>query len=342
MLEQGGDESRAPASSRLCQRAGAARKREKAIAAIGAADGRTDEGIDVELRYLRAFLAVARTGGFTAAGARLSYAQSTITEQIRALETELGATLFDRTARGVRLTPAGERLVAYAEQVLALAGEARAAVREGAEPAGTLLAGGLETLCAQVLPGLLVRYREACPRVRVVVRTGTRGELVEQVRRGDLAACLTFGPVAADAALVSRELHRVRLVVVGPPGHPVAATGRVSRADLAGERFLATEPGCGFRAMFDAALGGPAGPELVAEVGSMAALRSCARDGVGLALLPEVAVAEQAARGEVTAVPLADPDGAGDATVPVLLTWAAASAREPALAGFLAVASPPG
>ena len=293
----------------------------------------------MESRHLRAFLAVVRVGSFTGAAAELKYSQSTITEQVQALEAELGATLFDRSGRRPRPTPAGERFVEYAERFLALAGQARAAVRADAEPDGTLTLGGLETLCVHLVPLLLGRYRERCPNVRVVVRLGTRGELLAGVRRAELDACLTFGEPTAEPGLATVELGRVRLMVVGAPGHRLRHLDQVARADLVGEEFLATEPGCGFRAMFDAALGGGApGPVLVAEVASMAALRGCAATGAGLALLPEIAVTEQVARGEVTAAPLAGAAGA-DTDVAITLTWARGAELTPGLAPFVELAS---
>ncbi|TDV55952.1 LysR family transcriptional regulator [Actinophytocola oryzae] len=291
----------------------------------------------MELRHLRAFRAVARTLSFTRAATELHYAQSSVTEQIQALETELGSRLFDRRGRKLELTPAGARLIEYADRVLLLVEEARSAVVDDPdEPSGELTIGALETLCAHRLPSVLARYRAACPRVKVIVREGNRGELYGAVRRGELDAGLTFGSPPADEALAGRTLAHDRLMVVAPTTHRLSSLDEVRMLDLHREPFLATEPGCGFREMYDRAVGGlgPDGPVVIAEVTSFAALCSCVAAGMGCALLPEIAVSGPVARGEVAAIPLA---GAESRTT-VTMTWLRRRERKSALAAFLETA----
>ncbi|MFE9250221.1 LysR family transcriptional regulator [Streptomyces sp. NPDC007088] len=275
----------------------------------------------MELRHLRAFRAVAGTLNLTRAAAELNYAQSSVTEQIQSLEAELGVRLFDRAHRRLSLTPAGERLVEYADRMLLLAREARAAVGEEArEPSGVLTVGGLETLCAHRLPAVLARYRGLYPRVRVTVRQGGRGEVYDWVRRGEVDVALTYGAAPGDKLTTSESLGTERLVVVAPPGHRLASASRVSGRDLRGEPFLATPPGCGFREMLDALIRalGPGAPVVDTEVASLAALCRCVAAGMGCALLPETAVAGPASRHEVAAVPLV---GEEAARTDVTMTW---------------------
>src|SRR3954465_14850824 len=145
-----------------------------------------------ELRPLRPFRVVARTLNFTHAAAELHYAQSSVTEQIQALEAELGSKLFER-GRRLGLPGAGERLVGYADQVLELVEEARAAVdEERGEPEGDLTIGALETLCTHWVPPILAAYRARWPRVRLSVKEGGRGELYRGVRESEMDVCVTF------------------------------------------------------------------------------------------------------------------------------------------------------
>jgi DNA-binding transcriptional LysR family regulator len=274
---------------------------------------------------------------FTRAAAELHYAQSSVTEQIQALETELGSPLFDRSGRRLRLTRAGERLIAYADQVLLLIEEARTAVSEQpGEPNGELLVGALETLCAHRLPPLLTRYRERWPQVRVTVREGNRGELYGAVRRGEMDVCLTFGDPPADEALGSDTLEYDRLMIVMPARHRLAGRESLRMIDLKGEEFLATEQGCGFREMFDRSTAGLGldGPVVVAELTSLAALCSCVASGMGTAVLPEIAVQRHLQRSEVAAIPLHDTD----ARTKVTMTWIRRWETRPALAAFIAAA----
>lgn len=100
-------------------------------------------------RLLKTFLAVARTGNVTRAALEVNLAQSSVSDQIQALEAELGASLFTRSRQGLALTPAGEALKPYAENLLALADDARAAVdATRAGTAGSLSIGALETIAS--------------------------------------------------------------------------------------------------------------------------------------------------------------------------------------------------
>ncbi|MFJ8954984.1 LysR family transcriptional regulator [Streptomyces sp. NPDC102381] len=308
------------------------------MVSIGGADRPSTERIGkagpVELRHLRTFRTVARTLNFTRAAAELNYAQSSVTEQIQALESELSVKLFDRTSRKLTLTPAGERLVDYADQVLLLVQEARTAVEdEGQEPGGQLMVGGLETLCAHRLPAILARYRQSYPRVQVTLREGGRGELYEWVRRGEIDVALTFGQAPDDKPFVSESLATDRLMVVMPIGHRLASYTQVGGGDLRGEPFLATPQGCGFREMLDSLIHtlGADAPVIDTQVASMAALGQCAAAGMGSALLPEIAAAGPAARGEVAAIPLT---GSASQTA-VTMTWLRRAELRPSVPAFL-------
>lgn len=274
------------------------------MAGIGDADGDA-----MELRHLRTFRVVARTLNFTHTAAELHYAQSSVTEQIQALEAELGAKLFER-GRRLRLTGAGERLVGYADQVLELVEEARAAVdEERGEPEGDLTIGALETLCAHRIPALFGEYRTRWPRVRVRLEEGSRGELYQAVQRSEMDASASLGTEP--------------LVVIVPPGHSLAQKEEIRSGDLDGVGFLATPNGCGFREMLDRI----DGPVVEAEVGSLAALARCVAAGLGCGIVP--ALVEHAG---AIAVPLAG------ATADVTMTWRRRDEHKPSVAALLATA----
>ncbi|MFD5824800.1 LysR family transcriptional regulator [Lentzea sp. NPDC060358] len=291
----------------------------------------------MELRHLRTFRAVARTLNLTRAAAELHYAQSSVTEQVQALEASLGTRLFDRDRRRLSLTPAGERLVGYADQVLALVEEARAAVEDDhAEPGGPLTIGALETLCSHRIPELFARYRALWPRVRISLGEGGRGELYDAVRRNEMDVCFTFGAAPDDPALASETLTTDRLVVITPPGHPLATLGGISAKDLDEVGFLATPKGCGFREMLDRLLpaAGAPGPFVEAELASLAALCRCVTTGAGCGLVPEIAARDHAARGDVAAIPLQGTDS----LTAVTMTWLRRQEKKPSVAALLAMA----
>ncbi|MEA5358806.1 LysR family transcriptional regulator [Amycolatopsis sp., V23-08] len=280
-------------------------------------------GETMELRHLRTFRVVARTLNFTHAAAELHYAQSSVTEQIQALEAELGSKLFER-GRRLRLTAAGERLVGYAGQVLSLVEEAKAAVDdERGEPGGNLTVGALETLCAHRMPGLLSAYRARWPRVRLSLKEGGRGELYRTVRSSEMDVCFTFGEAPDDPAFASASLGEEPLVVIVPPAHPLAGKEEIRTGDLRGVGFLATPPGCGFREMLDRI----DGPVVDTEVGSLAALARCVAAGMGCGIVPAVVDHPGA-----VAVPLAG------GTTTVTMTWRRRDEHKPSIAALIAYA----
>jgi DNA-binding transcriptional LysR family regulator len=277
---------------------------------------------------------VATTLNVTRSAERLHLAQSSVTEQIQALESDLGAALFERSARGLRLTAAGNRLLAYAREILALSNEARAAVAETANSAtGQLSIGAPETLCSERLPAVISRYRTRCPDVQVVLRAATSGELRKSVKTGALDVCFAFGNPAADSELLSEQVSQEEVVIIVPSQHHLAQRTQVTTDDLRGEAFAVTEPGCVYRRLFEDTLGadGAPRPRLVGEFGSMGALCAVVAQGLGCAVVPRLAAASSSARGKIAAVPISR----GEHSLPVTMQWRAQRPHPLALQLFL-------
>src|ERR1051326_2291889 len=148
----------------------------------------------MRLKHLRPVLMVAHTFNLTRAGERLHLAQSSVTEQIQSLEDDLGTTLFDRSKRKWALTPAGVRLLEYARAITALSDEARgAALDETNGVKGRIVVGGVESLCAERLPAVLLRYCAEFPEVRVALRAGKSLDLHGSLKAGMSDVYFTFG-----------------------------------------------------------------------------------------------------------------------------------------------------
>ncbi|TJW58479.1 MAG: LysR family transcriptional regulator, partial [Mesorhizobium sp.] len=144
-------------------------------------------------RLLKTFLAVARTGNVTRAAQEVNLAQSSVSDQIQALETELGAGLFTRSRQGLTLTPAGEALKPYAEDLLALADAARAAVdATKADMAGSLSIGALETIASARLAGWLARFRAAHAGIDIKLRIAGSGDLLRRLSDGEIDVAFCF------------------------------------------------------------------------------------------------------------------------------------------------------
>jgi DNA-binding transcriptional LysR family regulator len=282
----------------------------------------------MQIRHLKTFTAVASTLNFTRAGAQVHLAQSSVTEQIQALEADLGVALFDRSNRKLRLTAAGQQLLEYAQALLDLAGEARAAVAEAAGLPAGLTIGGLETLCATRLSPLLAHFGQAHPSVKLQLKVGSSGDLRNALRSAAMDVCFAFSTLSDGEELQSEVIGSERLVLIVPPKHKLAHATEVGPVDVAEEPFLVTEPGCVYRRMFETAF--PAiRPRIAGEVASLAAICSLVEGGMGCALIPEVALANTNAavqrlnwRGNVQAVS-------------VTMTWRHRRVQPPALKLFL-------
>ncbi len=289
----------------------------------------------MQLKHLRAFVAVANTLNLTRAGERLHLAQSSVTEQIQSLESDLGTALFDRSKRKWILTPAAERLLEYASAIIALSEEARgAALDQTREVTGRIVVGGVESLCVQRLPALLVKYCTDFPGVRVILRADKTVDLHGGLKSGLLDVYFTFGDSLEEPGLRSENVATEGIVLVGPPNHHLSGRRRLTLDELAREGFLVTVTGCPVRAAFEAAYARHANrPRIVAEFASIAAMRSVVEDGCGCALLPASTAREALAAGKVVA--LAWP---AQQNMSVSMRWRQQRAPPSALRHFLDVA----
>jgi DNA-binding transcriptional LysR family regulator len=291
----------------------------------------------VELQQLRTFRAAASGLSFTRAAAELGYAQSSVTAQIQALEREIGAPLFDRLGRRVVLTDAGRRLLPYAREILDLEGEAGRAVSNGGEVSGSLTISAAETHCAYHLPELLNRFGSQYPQVELELRPSRMGALDDELKRGLKEGVVDLGFVLEEPLTGANRLEVETLAeepasFVARPDHPLAGSPSVSPADLEGQTILLTEEGCAYRRLFDRALReAGVSPARVLQFSSVEAIKRCTEAGMGVALLSEISVREEIARGTLTELNWTGPD-CGVLTQAV---WNAERWLSPAIKAFL-------
>ncbi|MFC9703432.1 LysR family transcriptional regulator [Streptomyces sp. NPDC056943] len=254
----------------------------------------------MELRLLVTFEKVADVLSFTRAAADLGYAQSSVTGQIRSLETSLGVELFERLGSRIRLTEAGERLLPYARRMTELAEEARTAVASAGDPSGTIAVGTMESLTSYRLPPLLEYFHHRYPKVRLTLRP-TLGDATRQaLRQGTYDVGFLMEPGTEHEGLESEVLAPEPLVLVAGPGHPLAGRTGLTSADLAAAHLVGTEPGCPYRDLFEEELREWAPPFM--EFGTIEATKRGVTSGLGVALLPRVTVAEELASGTLVAL----------------------------------------
>ncbi|MBH9348786.1 LysR family transcriptional regulator [Pseudomonas aeruginosa] len=258
----------------------------------------------MDLSSLEIFRAVAHEASVTRAAQRLQRAQSNVTTRIRQLEEDLGVELFLRDGKRMSLTERGSEFLAYAEQLLALADEARQSMPPAA-PGGRLRLGSMESTAASRLPALLASYHKACPRVALEVSTGTSRALFDGVRARRLdCALVAAGPGWAGeldgSGLRGEPLFREELLMILPAEHPpVHDVAEVRLRTLAG-----FARGCTYRQLAEDSLGTPL---TVQEVGSYHAILACVAAGACVGVLPR-SVLQLLGTPPLRSLPLAEVD----------------------------------
>jgi DNA-binding transcriptional LysR family regulator len=241
---------------------------------------------------LATFLAVARQGSVTAAALELHTVQSNVTARMKQLEADFSVPLFARHSRGVRLTPAGSRLLVYAERMQALAAEARAAVSDVGVVRGILRIGSMETTAAVRLPELLARFYRAYPEVQIEVRTGPTAELLEHVLAHRLDGALVAGPIH-HPDLLTRLAFREELVLVTALG----STTMSERLAQGGLTVITFRQGCSYRQRLDAEFMTRGWlPYRRLEMGTVEGILGCVGGNVGVTVLPRSVVEASQAR----------------------------------------------
>jgi DNA-binding transcriptional LysR family regulator len=248
----------------------------------------------MELRHLRYFLAVAEELHFRRAATRLHISQPPLSQQIRALERELGVTLLERNRRRVTLTAAGEGFRDDARAILAAVERASEHARHVARGSlGSLSIGFVgSAMFSPTLPDILREFRSGHPDVELVLRELPTTAQLHALVGGELDVGVIRGPVAEseiDPRLELMTIQRERLVAALPAAHRLAARRRLRAEDLRGEAFviLARRESPGLYASLAATMGAAGGvPDDVLEVAEMQTIISLVAGGFGVSLVP--------------------------------------------------------
>lgn len=265
----------------------------------------------IEIKQLKIFRAIVDVGSFTGAGELLGVSQPTISQQVRALEEELGAPLLIRTARSLQITPAGDLLLHCARHVLDKIDETRRRIEDHARGRGGLVRIGMpEPPCNYLLPEVLVELKSRFPRIDVRVISGHTAETLGRLLGGEIELALLPLPVEAEKVRVV-EVGRDELVAVVPPGHTWAVLPFVTARDFDKEPLLVydrasqiTDLTLGFL------LADGIFPRVAAEVDHLEALKELAQRRLGIAVVPTWAAKREIAAGLLVPVRLG-PSGIG-------------------------------
>lgn len=245
----------------------------------------------MELRQLRYTVAVARRLSFTQAAADLALAQPALSQQVAALEGELGVRLFDRTSRRVALTDAGRAFVDRAERIL---GDVAAAREEMTSYAGGLrgrvVVGTYQSFSEYRLPKLLGRFHAEFPGIEIALREGMADDLFPALSSGTIDVFV--GNVGETAALVTAEfehepLYDDELSIALAAAHPLASRAAVSMHELRDEPWIIFRPGSQMtQRLLSTAQAAGFSPRVAFESVDTLTVRALVAEGLGIALFP--------------------------------------------------------
>ena len=254
----------------------------------------------MQSKNLKAFLTVARTLNFSEASHELNYAQSTVSTQIHALEMELDIQLFERIGHRIYLTEEGSRLLPLAEKMVTNEENIRMLFRNKGKVAGKLSIGASETLCAFWLPPLLREYHKQYPSVDLCIKVGYCMDFPEWLTKNRVDTAFSLHDETASAHIRQRVLFRGRTVFFAASDHPLAAREQIQLEDLQSQYLLLPEGETGYPMELKKLLQRQGiSTNTILEFGSLDAIKQCAKNGLGISLLPEIAVRDEVERGEL-------------------------------------------
>jgi len=235
----------------------------------------------IDFTDLQVFRVVVEEGGIIRAARKLHRVPSNVTKRIKQLESSMGVTLFHRDRQRLHLSPTGELLRGYADRLVQLSEEARAAV-SGTNPRGLLKLGALESTAASRLPGLLAAFHHRYPDVRLELTTGTNDFLVQAVAGRRLDAAFIAEPPSRVLAHI--PVFRERLAIISSADHPPIRRSQ----DIKSASLIAFPDGCAYRRVLQRWLGHDVfSTKRMLELGSYHAIVACVASGAGIALVPE-------------------------------------------------------
>jgi len=253
----------------------------------------------MDIRQLKAFVAIAESGTFTAGAGRVHVTQAAISMQIRQLENETGAQLFVRAPRKVILTEAGERLLERAYVILR---EHDAALEEmaaltGAHKGRLRIGSASAMVSGDPLPQILRELKKTYVNVEPSVASGTSEHLIQQVLAGEIDAAFVSLPVEA-RGVQTELLNEDYLVAIGSPRHSMAKQKVVSAYALAGEKLILGERGGNTRRLIDQFFAQTGvTPKVIMELSRLAAIKRMVEEDMGVGIVPLQSVREEVEKG---------------------------------------------
>lgn len=267
------------------------------------------DGEDMDIKNLVTFIHVAEMSSFTKAAARLGYSQSTVSFQIRQLESELDTQLFERINHTVVLTERGKEVLKYAHQIHQLTQELEETMKEGELVRGHICLAMADSLCDSMVDENFLDFRKRYPGITLkIIAAGTQ-EMFRLINQNEVDAILTLDNHIYNTEYVIAREKKVGVHFVADAASPVARAGAISVHDLMQEPFILTEKGMSYRRLMDEKLA-EMSLEIhpVLEIGGTRQICSLVKQGMGISFLPDYVTEEDEKAGRIAYLNVSDFD----------------------------------
>lgn len=257
----------------------------------------------MDLKQLSTFITVSNLLNFTKAAEQLGYAQSSITAQIQQLENELGIALFERIGKKVLLTDAGKRMIPYVTQILQLSDNMKNIVLDSSAPKGVLTIGTAESLSIYRLPAVLKEYRKLYPEVDLELKLLRCNDFLSSLSNGTIDIAFTIGNKIETKYVLEAIKLSEQIQILASAGHPLTLKKKIAPKDFEREPLLLTGRDCCYRGAFLRQLAEHnVVPKVALETDSIQVIKQASMSGLGICVLPAVAVIDEVLEGKLVPI----------------------------------------
>ncbi|MDO9490928.1 LysR family transcriptional regulator [Acetobacterium sp.] len=258
----------------------------------------------MDLKQLKTFVVLSKNKNYTRTADALGYAQSSISAQIQQLEQELNTKLLDRIGKKVFLTESGEMFLPYAVEMLTLASTIKDRIDNSLSSHGQIIIGASESLCIFKLPAIVKSFKKTHPNIELHLKLIENDQVVQQLTDNTIDIALTIGNPIKHPSITSLLKKREEILVLSAPTHPLASKNVFAIKDFANQSLVLTSFSCNYRAAFEYDLKAHGIPYQIAlESGSVQAIKEMAASGLGLCVLPNLAVQKELTANLLNALP---------------------------------------
>jgi DNA-binding transcriptional LysR family regulator len=285
----------------------------------------------MDIHRLKTFKTAATLLNFNRTADLLNYSQSTVSAQIKSLEEEIGVLLFKRNAKQLYLTAAGKKMLSYSLKLLAIHEEAISDISGHREADGMLTIRAPQTIATYHLPRVLTEFQPHFPKIRFDITSCAMYSLEHELQIGTVDLAFLLAESVRSANLKVEMLKAEPLVVIASPGHPLCHRKCIGFEELLEQHIFLPKADCGYRMSFEQSLlMARAEPVLTLEINSIEAIKKCVAAGLGVTLIPEIAVKDELNQGKLVRLAWSEA-----LEVAILMIWHKEKWISPALAAFM-------